>query len=101
LFRVPVVHNQSTGKTQMPFMINSSQDLEKALVNIVSTLTSKSQENDILLETLVAEVHKQYGEGITKILKRLKLKASSIKFLQSSSAFKLHRKGKSYCVAMS
>ncbi|MBD2386514.1 NYN domain-containing protein [Cylindrospermum sp. FACHB-282] len=92
---------QSAVKNQSLSSINSPEDLEEALIKMMNTLTSKSKESHIRLEILGAEFNKQYGEGITKILKRLQTSSTFIKFLQSSSYFTLEKEGKSYRVIMS
>jgi hypothetical protein len=108
LFDVPQVKSQpvndsgnNTGiKPQTPTSINSTADLTQALVVIIHTLTSASSVNYVPQETLGVELYKHYGEGITKILKRLQFAGNFTNFLQTSSYFKLEKAGKSYRVTI-
>jgi hypothetical protein len=80
--------------------INSTEDLEQALVKIANILIQKYANGLIPLEILGGEFYKQYGEGITKTLKRLQLGSKFANFLQASRAFKLQKSGLSYQVGI-
>ncbi|MBD2577460.1 NYN domain-containing protein [Oscillatoria sp. FACHB-1406] len=78
--------------------ISSAWQLEQILLQAIKNLTSKPGEFTSV-EKLAGEFSKQYGEGVTKVLKRLQLDNTFTKFLQSSQHFKLQKDGKSYRVA--
>ena len=80
--------------------IKSPEALEQVLKNIVNNLTKSSPGKQIPIETLGGEFHKQYGVTITAILKHLKLDDSFNEFVQSCSAFKLQKSGKTFQVAL-
>ncbi|AFZ23363.1 Protein of unknown function DUF88 [Cylindrospermum stagnale PCC 7417] len=108
LFELPQINKsdssnsvkQSAVKGHSQSIINSPEDLEQALLKIMNALTSKSKESHIRLEILGVEVNKKYGEGITKILKRLQISGTFIKFLQSCSSLELKQRDKVWEVAI-
>lgn len=93
--RSPANPQSSPSKSSL---IQSSEELEQILVKLVNTSISKGGES-VSLEVLGGAFHKQYGEGITKVLKRLQVGSSFPQFLQSLSALKLKKNEKSYQIS--
>lgn len=80
--------------------IESKEDLEKALIKLLNSLTNRTPGSYILLPTLGSEFHKQYGQPITQVITHLQLGTNFLKFLQSCSAFSLEKTAKNYQVAI-
>lgn len=80
--------------------LNSPKELEQMLVNIMNALQTKFPQQDISLEILGIEFHKQYRKPVSEIIKRLNLKNSFVEFVQSCSAFKVEKKGTGYQVTL-
>jgi hypothetical protein len=87
-----------TSVKNFPIKLNSPKELEQLLVNIMKALQAKSPQQDISLEILGIEFHKQYRKPVSEIIKRLNLKNSFVDFVQSCSAFKVEKKGTGYQV---
>ncbi|MBW4509278.1 MAG: NYN domain-containing protein [Scytonematopsis contorta HA4267-MV1] len=86
--------------TETPPSINSTQDLIQALSIIITQLTNNSPDTYIDAGILASAVNKIYGQGITKIIKKLQLGNNFIKFLKSCTSFKLKQKGTIYQVSI-
>ena len=80
--------------------INSLEDLEKALVKIVSDLTENSPHNSVFLSNVGSEFHKQYGKQITQIIKDFNLGRKFPKFLQSCTSLELQKTEKGWQVSL-
>ena len=80
--------------------INSLEDLEKALVKIVSDLTGNSPDNYVFLSNVGSEFHKQYGKQITQIIKEFNLGRKFPKFLQSCTSLQLKKAEKGWQVSI-
>ena len=80
--------------------INSLEDLEKALVKIVSDLTENSPHNSVFLSNVGSEFHKQYGKQITQIIKEFNLGRKFPKFLQSCTSLQLNKAEKGWQVSL-
>ncbi|MGC9502985.1 hypothetical protein [Baaleninema sp.] len=78
--------------------IASQKELESVLLEIIKNFSPAGQ-NSIIIENLSGEFSKQYGQGVTKVLKRLKLHPNFVKFLEKSSIFQIKKSGKSYIVS--
>ncbi|TAE93512.1 MAG: NYN domain-containing protein [Oscillatoriales cyanobacterium] len=91
-------HNQATSGTLTD--INSLEDLEKALVKIVSDLTDNSPHNSVFLSNVGSEFHKQYGKQITQIIKEFNLGRKFPKFLQSCTSLELKKTEKGWQVSL-
>ncbi|MEB3178297.1 MAG: hypothetical protein VKL59_04545 [Nostocaceae cyanobacterium] len=106
LFEVQKNHRSTNSEqkaeiqSQAPTSITSTAELAQALVSIIHKLTSNSSVKYVPQETLGVELYKLYGEGITKIIKRLQFAGNFTNFLQTSSYFKLEKSGKSYRVSI-
>ncbi|MBW4576183.1 MAG: hypothetical protein KME08_12980 [Aphanothece sp. CMT-3BRIN-NPC111] len=83
-----------------PITIKSVEDLEQKLVNISHSLNKKYPNKPIFIENLETEFQNKYGVTITAIMKHLKLEDSFLSFLQSCSAFKVEKSGKSHQVTL-
>lgn len=80
--------------------INSLEDLEKAIVNIVDCLTAPSTQSYIFLSYVGSEFQRQYGKPITQFIKDFNLSRKFPKFLQSCSSLKLRKIEKGWQVAV-
>ncbi|MEG4572986.1 NYN domain-containing protein [Microcoleus sp. N3A4] len=80
--------------------INSLEDLEKALVKIVSDLTGNSPDNSVFLSNVGSEFHRQYGKQITQIIKDFNLGKKFPKFLQSCTSLQLKKAEKGWQVSL-
>ncbi len=80
--------------------INSLEDLEKALVKIVSDLTGNSPDHSVFLSNVGSEFHRQYGKQITQIIKDFNLGRKFPKFLQSCTSLQLTKAEKGWQVSL-
>ncbi len=80
--------------------INSRDDLEKALIQIIKEMQAISPQSKLSVAKLGTELRKRTGESASLIIKRLKLGSSFTKFLESCPTFKLKKNGKEYHVAI-
>ncbi|MEG4282599.1 NYN domain-containing protein [Microcoleus sp. A006_D1] len=80
--------------------INSLEDLERALVKIVSDLTGNSRDNSVFLSNVGSEFHRQYGKQITQIIKEFNLGRKFPKFLQSCTSLHLKKAEKGWQVSL-
>lgn len=80
--------------------INSLEDLETALVKIVSDLTGNSPDNSVFLSNLGSEFHRQYGKQITQIIKDFNIGRKFPKFLQSCASLQLTKTEKGWQVSL-
>ena len=80
--------------------INSLEDLETAIVKIVSDLTSNSPANSVFLSNVGSEFHRQYGKQITQIIKEFNLSRKFPKFLQSCTSLQIKKVEKGWQVSI-
>ena len=80
--------------------INSLEDLETAIVKIVSELTGNSPANSVFLSNVGSEFHRQYGKQITQIIKEFNLSRKFPKFLQSCTSLQIKKAEKGWQVSI-
>ena len=80
--------------------INSLEDLERAIVQIVGDLTGNYPENSVFLSNVGSEFHRQYGKQITQIIKDFNLGRKFPKFLQSCDSLQLKKAEKGWQVSI-
>jgi hypothetical protein len=80
--------------------IKSRAELEKAILQIIQSMQTKSPKTKISTVTLSTEFKNIYGQTPNSIIKQLKLGSNLSKFLQSSPAFTLKQNGKAYDIAV-
>lgn len=81
--------------------INSLEDLERVLVELVRELSASSPNSPIYLEAIGTEFNKKYGQPINTTIKdNLKLNGSLLKILQSFKSFQLEQKKNKWLVAI-
>ncbi|MDB9511812.1 NYN domain-containing protein [Kamptonema animale CS-326] len=80
--------------------INSIEELEIAIVNIVETLTATSTINYVFVSNVGSEFHRKYAKPITQIIKEFNLGNKFPKFLQSCSSLKLKKTAKGWQVGL-
>jgi hypothetical protein len=80
--------------------INSIDELEQALRVILKTLINQSQDGYVIQGILGGELHKRYGEGINKMLKRLQFDGNFTQFLEFSKSVKLDKTEKNYRITL-
>ncbi|KYC37777.1 hypothetical protein WA1_04480 [Scytonema hofmannii PCC 7110] len=80
--------------------INSIDELEQALRVILKSLINQSQEGYVIQGILGGELHKRYGEGINKMLKRLQFDGNFTQFLEFSKSVKLDKTEKNYRITL-
>ncbi|AFZ12136.1 hypothetical protein Cri9333_1235 [Crinalium epipsammum PCC 9333] len=73
--------------------LNSPTALEQVLVKIFKSLTLKSPQSQIPVETLSGEFHKRYGVTISAMMKHLKIAGSFTEFLQSCNTLEIKTSG--------
>ncbi|MEC4815632.1 MAG: NYN domain-containing protein [Scytonema sp. PMC 1069.18] len=80
--------------------INSKEDLEKVIVEILGQMKGQSSETKFSVDVLARELQKFVGQSPNSIVKKLKLGSSFTKFLETCSTLKLTQKGKKFEVAI-
>lgn len=80
--------------------INSIEELEIAIVNIVETLTATSTINYVFVSNVGSEFHRKYAKPITQMIKEFNLGNKFPKFLQSCSSLKLKKTAKGWQVGL-
>ena len=96
LFKMPSQQNIDSYKLKF----DDKPSLEKALINIVTNLVGTTPNNYIPIYTVGERFDKQYGKGISKILKELNMSGNFLNFLQSCSCFELKKTGNIWQVAL-
>jgi hypothetical protein len=76
--------------------INSKEELELALVEIIESMKVNDPLGEISVSKLSAALQKAYNETGNSIIKKLKLSTNFTKFLQSCPTFKVEKIGKIY-----
>ena len=94
-----ISHNSITEPSSLE-SINSLEDLEIAIVKIVSELTGNSPENSVFLSNVGSEFHRQYGKQITQIIKEFNLSRKFPKFLQSCTSLQITKAEKGWQVSI-
>jgi hypothetical protein len=80
--------------------INSKEDLEKTLIEIIHSLETKFPQAQLSVAMLGTELRRISGQTPNSIVKELKLGSSFTKFLHSCSLFKLKKTDQQYEVAI-
>lgn len=80
--------------------INSREELEKVLIEIIKKMQKSSPKTKLYMSTLCKELQKISGQSPNSIIKKLKLGSNFTKFLESCPTLKLEKKGKEYEVAI-
>ena len=80
--------------------INSIEELEIAIVNIVETLTATSTISYVFVSNVGSEFHRKYAKPITQMIKEFNLGNKFPKFLQSCSSLKLKKTAKGWQVGL-
>jgi hypothetical protein len=78
----------------------NKSSLEQAIVKIITHIVGKTPENYIPIHTVGERFNKQYGTGITKILKELSLNRNFVNFLESCNFVELKKTGNIWQVAL-
>jgi hypothetical protein len=98
----PLTQNQNSTKTpKNSALINSQNDLEKLLLEIIHNFYINAPKTKLSVSKLGTELQKKCGQSPNSIVKKLKLGSSFMKFLQSSPLFTLKANGKEYEVTKS
>ncbi|MBE9145006.1 PIN domain-containing protein [Planktothrix mougeotii] len=85
--------------SQLP-VIESLEDLENALIEIMQELTLNSSENHVSLSILGSQFNRKYGVPITQIIKKLRLGGNFQKLLTLSNSFNLEKTDKDWKVKL-
>lgn len=97
----PVESNTSAATTPTVVdNINSREELEKALIEIIQALKVNSPKVKLSVAKLGTELRKASGQTPNSIVKKLKLGSNFTKFLQSCPTFQLKKIDKEYEVAI-
>jgi len=97
----PVEFNNSAATTlTVVDSINSREELEKALIEIIQALKVNSPKVKLSVAKLGTELRKASGQTPNSIVKKLKLGSNFTKFLQSCPTFQLKKIDKEYEVAI-
>lgn len=80
--------------------IKSRVDLEKALVNLLKSITENSPGSYVSLATFGVRFSQVYGEAVGTVLENLNIEVKFITLLKSCSAFKLEQTTKGWQVAI-
>ncbi|GAB4224580.1 MAG: hypothetical protein Kow0049_00230 [Stanieria sp.] len=85
---------------EQPQTILSQQQLEQAIITIIQQHQSLTPAQEVSIAMVSNELKKKYGESGSQIVKRLKLKPSFTKFIQSSQLFATQTMGKTYKIIL-
>ncbi|MFM6454216.1 MAG: hypothetical protein ACKPH7_20690, partial [Planktothrix sp.] len=85
--------------SQLP-VIESLDDLENALIEIIQELTLNSPDNHVSLSILGSQFNRKYGVSITQIIKKLRLGGNFQKLLHLSNSFNLEKTEKDWRVKL-
>ncbi len=96
LFKMPTQQNINT----KILTFDNKSDLENSLVKIITSLVGQTPNNYIPIYTIGERFDKQYGQGITKIMKKLHINSNFVNFLESCSSFQLKKTGTIWQVAL-
>jgi|GEM_PF-283682 len=78
----------------------NKSSLEQALIKIITQIVGKTPNNYIPIHTVGERFNKQYGKGITKILKELNLSRNFVNFLESCNLVEMKKTGNIWQVAL-
>lgn len=81
-------------------LIDSSDALEQALVQLMQELTTNSDQDSVSLSILGSQFNKKYGVPITQLIKKFKPGGNFQKFLNLSNAFNLEKTEKDWKVQL-
>ncbi|HLO84174.1 MAG TPA: NYN domain-containing protein [Nostocaceae cyanobacterium] len=95
-------HNSQSTVTpnQLLVSINSQEDLERILKDIMTELTTETPNSYIDISVLGSKFRQQYGKSITEQIKELKINGKYTKFLQSCSFLDLKQTNKGWEVSL-
>ncbi|MEA5596807.1 NYN domain-containing protein [Rivularia sp. UHCC 0363] len=96
LFKMPTDENPD----HQILTFENKSSLEQAIVRIITQLVGTTPNNYIPIHTVGERFNKQYGKGITKILKELSLTRNFVNFLQSCNFVELKKTGNIWQVAL-
>jgi hypothetical protein len=91
---------QTETQSKASIKISSSSELEQVLVKLINASTAQFSGSYIPINILATKFQQQYGQSVTTVIKKLKLNCNFIKFLQSSSIFKLQQAKEGWQVAI-
>jgi len=80
--------------------INSKEDLEQGLRELIQILTSESAKSHVNISLLNSRFHQQYGKPLTEQFKALQMSSKFLKFLQSCSFLELKQTEKGWEVGI-
>jgi hypothetical protein len=80
--------------------IQSLEDLEKALVQILQDLLADSPENCVSLSVLGSYFNRQYGQAITSVIKQFLPGGKLTKFIEVCHSFQLEKNGSGWNVCL-
>lgn len=80
--------------------IDSKENLEKALIQLIKKMKSQNTKEDICTNTLTKEFTNLYGKPPSSVIKALGLGSTLSKFLKSCKCFKLQQKGNQYKIEL-
>lgn len=93
--KMEVESNNSVATTSSPLnrSINSKEEFEQALVEIIASMKANSPLEQVSVTKLSAALQLMCGETANAIVKKLKLGGNFTKFLQACPTFKLEKTG--------
>jgi hypothetical protein len=80
--------------------IKSRTDLEKALVNLLKSITENSPGSYVSLATFGVRFSQVYGEAVGTVMENLNIEVKFVTLLKSCSAFKMEQTTKGWQVAI-
>ncbi len=95
-----LIQSTTTALTTDIKSIDSKEELEKALIQILYVFQRQSPQTQLSVAKLGTELRRVSGQTPNSIIKKLKLGSSFTKFLNSCSIFKLKKTDKQYEVAI-
>jgi hypothetical protein len=81
-------------------IFENKSSLEQELIKIITQLVDKTSNNFIPIHAICEIFNKQYGKGITKILKELNMSGNFVNFLQSCNFVELKKTDNIWQVAI-
>ncbi len=97
--RTPSVSSPTLAPQAMP-TIQSIEELENALVNIMEELLSESSATCVSLSILGSHFNRKYGEAITQVIKQFQPGGKFTKFIDISDSFHLEKNGSGWNVCL-
>jgi len=87
-------------RSEVLSVINSPAELEQAINNIVTNLTTADHNKSVDISILGSKFYQQYGKPINEQIKQLKIAGSFVKFLHSCKYLQIHKVGKKWEVSV-